>query len=271
MFLRILGFVFLLILALAGWGYANSAADPVLHRIEVTMQDWPAETGPLRVALLSDLHVQGPDMPPERLARIVEQVNAQRPDMILIAGDIAGDRELSTRQYSDAELAAPLGKLLAPLGTFVVFGNHDHSRDVTKLRAALEAVGVRVLSDEATPVGVVTLLGIDDGLTGHSNLKRVIATGKSIRGPAIALVHSAEVGPRLPRNVSVVLGGHTHCGQIMIPGRDNFDLPGKGRFLCGAYVDRGRAIIVTGGLGTSLLPLRFGAPPDWWMITLRGR
>jgi predicted MPP superfamily phosphohydrolase len=205
------------------------------------------------------------------LARIVGQVNAQRPDLILIAGDIAGDRELSTRQYSDAELAAPLGKLLAPLGTFVVFGNHDHSRDVKKLRAALAAAGVRVLSDEATRVGVVTLLGIDDGLTGHSNLKQVIALGKRITGPAIGLVHSAEVATRLPKGISVVLGGHTHCGQIMVPFRDHLDLPGKGRFRCGAYLDRGRAVIVTGGLGTSLLPLRFGAPPDWWMITLKGR
>ncbi|MDF7776858.1 metallophosphoesterase [Sphingomonas sp. AOB5] len=271
MFLRMLGFVFLVILVLAGWGYANSLADPVLRRITVKMQDWPEGTAPLRVALLSDLHMQGPDMPPERMARIVEQVNAQHPDLILIAGDITGDRGLSTRQYPDAELAAPLARLLAPLGVYAVLGNHDYSRDATKLEAALTAAGVRVLDDEAVKVGVLTLVGMGDGLTGHGNLKHVIDLGKRAKGPAILLVHGPEVAPRLPRTLSVVMGGHTHCGQIMFPGRDQLGLPGNGRFPCGAYVDRGRAVIVTGGLGTSILPLRFGAPPDWWMITLGGR
>src|ERR1043165_5090784 len=88
---------FLLILAallilLLGWCYWGAIADPTIREARVDLPGFPAGQAPVRVALLSDLHVQGPDMPPERLALIVEQVNAQRPDLVLIAGDFIGDR-----------------------------------------------------------------------------------------------------------------------------------------------------------------------------------
>src|SRR5436853_3546488 len=121
-FLLVLAALLILLLC---WSYWSAIADPEVREARVELPGFPAGQAPVRVALLSDLHVQGPDMPPERVARIVAQVNAQRPDLILIAGDVAGDRALS-RQYSTAESVAPLAGLRARLGTIAVLGNHDY-------------------------------------------------------------------------------------------------------------------------------------------------
>src|ERR1700742_1912237 len=123
---RLLGFVFLVAAVLFVWGFLNTQADPMMRRGTVHMAEWPQHAAPLRIALISDVHAQSPTMPVDRVARIVAQVNAEHPDLILLAGDYVGDATLSTRYYSDAEIAAPLGKLSAPLGTWAVLGNHDH-------------------------------------------------------------------------------------------------------------------------------------------------
>ena len=85
-----------LLLLLLGWCYWSAIVDPVVRRATVALPTYPAGQPPLKVALIADIHVQGPDMPPDRLGRIVEQVNAERPDLVLIAGDIIGDRTIST-------------------------------------------------------------------------------------------------------------------------------------------------------------------------------
>src|SRR6218665_2495349 len=117
-----------LLILLLGWCYWSAISEPRVREARVGLPGYPAGQAPVRVALLSDLHVQGPDMPPERLARIVEQVNAHNPDLVLIAGDFAGDRMLSTRHYTDVETVAPLAGLRARLGTIAVLGNHDYWR-----------------------------------------------------------------------------------------------------------------------------------------------
>jgi predicted MPP superfamily phosphohydrolase len=74
----------------------------------------------------------------------------------------------------------------------------------------------------------------------------------------------------LGRHFPIVLAGHTHCGQIVLPLYGAIETGSKygNRYLCGVIREHGRAVVVTGGIGTSLLPFRFGAPPDWWLVTL---
>src|SRR3569623_150396 len=100
------------VLALLGWCYWTAIADPVVREADVALPDWPAGAPPLRALLMSDLHVAGPDTPPERLARIVAQANALRPDIGFIAGDFLGDGAFST-SFSPDEAIAPLAGLLA--------------------------------------------------------------------------------------------------------------------------------------------------------------
>jgi uncharacterized protein len=270
--LRLTGFVLLVVVGLGLWGFLNTQADPVMRRATVHMSEWPAHAAPLRIALISDVHVQAPSMSVERVARIVAEVNAQHPDLILLAGDYVGDGRLATRDYTDAEIAAPLGKLLAPLGTWAVMGNHDHWRDKASIGKALAAVGIHVLTNSAARVGVLTLAGADDMFSRHADAAAVDRAAAALPGPTLLFTHSPDLVPRLSRRFGLVLAGHTHCGQIVLPfyGQVASASQYGDRYRCGLIHEDGRSIFVTAGLGTSVLPLRFGAAPDWWLITVGG-
>mgnify|MGYP003576078220 CR=1 FL=1 len=267
---RVLAVLLLLALAVPILGYRNATVDPIVRRANVAFQSWPANTPPIRVALLTDLHVQGPDLSPERMARIAEQVNAQKPDLILIAGDFSGDRTLRTRLYSEAEIAASLKGLKAPLGVYAVLGNHDHWRDGAAMRRAVEAAGIPVLANQAVRAGPLTIAGADDIHTGNTDVAALTRAAAALPGPTVVLSHSPDIVPLLPPQLGVVLAGHTHCGQIVLPLVGYLATTSRygERYACGMIRDRGRTTIVSAGIGTSVLPFRFGAPPDFWMISL---
>jgi predicted MPP superfamily phosphohydrolase len=269
--LRALGVILIALLALAGWCYFNILADPIVRRTTVAVPGWPAGAAPLRVALISDVHVQGPDMPPERVARIVEQVNAQHPDIVLLAGDFVGDRLLGTRDYSDAEIAEPLGRLSAPLGVYAVLGNHDYtSRGFPRMWEALERVGIRVLDNRVRRVGPLTLAGIGDAHSHHAAVPAVVQAVARMPGPILAFTHSPDSIPWLPPQFGVVLAGHTHCGQIVLPWYGQLASASRygDRFRCGVIREGRRTIVVGAGWGASVVPFRLGAPPDWWLVTI---
>jgi predicted MPP superfamily phosphohydrolase len=267
---RALAVLLLLALAVPVLGYVNATADPVVRHANVGFQSWPAGAPPVRVALLADLHIQGPDLSPERMARIAAQVNAQRPDLILIAGDFSGDRTLRTRLYSEQEIADALKSLKAPLGVYAVLGNHDHWRNGPAMQRAVTAAGIPVLANQAVRTGPITLAGVDDIHTRNADIEALARSAAALPGPAVVLSHSPDVAPLLPPRFGLVLAGHTHCGQIVLPliGRIATASRYGERYACGMVREPGRTTIVSAGIGTSVLPFRFGAPPDFWMVTL---
>ena len=267
---RVLAVLLLLALAVPVLGYVNATAGPVVRRANVAFQRWPADTPPVRVALLADLHIQGPDLSPERMARIAAQVNAQRPDLILIAGDFSGDRALRTRLYSEAEIAASLKSLKAPLGVYAVLGNHDHWRDGPAMQRAVTAAGIPVLANRAVRAGPLTIAGIDDIHTRNADVEGLVRSTAALPGPTVVLSHSPDIVPLLPPRFGLVLAGHTHCGQIVLPLIGRFATASRygERYACGMVREAGRTTIVSAGIGSSVLPLRFGAPPDFWIVTM---
>jgi predicted MPP superfamily phosphohydrolase len=268
--MRLLLLLLVIGIALAGFGYWTAAQDPVVREARVGVRGWPKGQRPLRLLLLSDIHVQGPDMRPERLLRIVEQANALAPDLVLLAGDFIGDRELRTRSYSAQEMAAPLAALKAPLGRFAVLGNHDHWNNAPAVHAALTGVGIRVLVNEAVRVGPLALGGVDDDHTSRSDLGRTLVAMQMAGGVPVLLSHSPDPFPALPEDVPLMLAGHTHCGQIRLPGVGPLATASRHgkRYACGRIDEKGRTLIVSAGLGTSVLPFRIGAVPDMWLIEL---
>lgn len=270
---KLLGFLLLAsaaaLLALA-WMYAIATREPVVHRATLAMSDWPLGARPIRVALLSDIHVAGPDMPPERLSRIVEQVNRLRPDIILLAGDFVSDKRVATRRFAAGDGLAPLRRLSAPLGTWAVLGNHDHWRNAAESRRALQSANVRILDNDAATVGPLRLGGVDDDFTGNADVARTVLRMRAGPGSKLLLTHSPDVAPRVPPDVTLVVAGHTHCGQIRLPiaGALSYESNFGDRYGCGLVVEGLRRVVITAGLGTSVLPIRFGAPPDMWLLTL---
>ena len=255
------------------FGYFEAVSDPVERQADLAVPGIAPGTGPYRVALLSDIHFGNHAMGPARLTRIVTQINAATPDLIVIVGDFVNGKHRQP-DTDPRGLVAPLAKLRARDGVLAVLGNHDHWTDAAAVRTALAAAGIEVLSNQVAARGPLVLLGIDDYISGHADVAAVIAAARGRSGAVVALSHSPDIVPELPGEVSLVLAGHTHCGQIVLPLIGALAPVSGGHFYdplyeCGLIRLNGRTVVVTGGLGSGSVPLRIGAPSDWWLLTLR--
>jgi predicted MPP superfamily phosphohydrolase len=269
-----LGLLMLVLLGLAGfaWGYSTATRDPVVRSATVAFPNWPQGAPPLTAVLISDIHVIAPDMPPKRVERIVGQIDALKPDIVFIAGDFVSDRTLATRHYPASALVAPLSKLRPMLGTFAVLGNHDHWRDPAEVRRALHQAGIRVLNNNAAQAGPLVVGGLDDSFTDHAKLWPTLKRMRRLAGPRILVSHTPDPFAWVPGDVPLMLAGHTHCGQVSLPlvgPLMTASVYGR-RFACGLIRQGGKTLIVTAGLGASNLPIRIGAVPDLWLLTLGG-
>ncbi|WP_088310089.1 metallophosphoesterase [Novosphingobium sp. B 225] len=250
--------------------WRDTMADPQLREARVILRGMPQSSASLRLLVMSDLHVAGPDMPPARIARIVAQINALQPDLVLIAGDLVSDRRLATRYYSLHDAITPLAGLTPRLGTYAVLGNHDHWRNAAEARSELIASGVTVLDNTAVRVGPLAIGGLDDDFTHHADIPAMMANIRRVGGAPVVISHSPDPFPDLPAEVPLMLAGHTHCGQISLPligPPAAMSRYGK-RYACGRIDENGRTLFVTAGLGTSVLPFRFGVRPDIWLVTV---
>lgn len=271
--MRWLSLFLLIVLAILAHGYAEAIRMPVVHRAVLAMPEWPAGAPPMRVVLISDLHVIGPDTPPGRLAMVVDRINALQPDLVLIAGDFLSYRDIATNHYSPVQSVAPLARLHAPLGAVAVLGNHDYDvRGKTVLPPFLARVGVTLLRNQAVRRGALTIAGGDDFHPGQFIPSAIDAAADALPGPRVLLTHSPDPAVPLGGRYPVVLAGHTHCGQIVLPFY-GAGYPGSTygeRYRCGLIRRGGRVFVVTGGIGTSVVPFRWGAPPDVWLLTFSG-
>jgi uncharacterized protein len=248
--------------------YWTAVREPVVRTARIAVAGWPAGERPLRLLLISDVHVGGPDMPPARLGRIVAQINRLAPDIVLIAGDLVTDKRLATRYYSHEQAVAPLAGLRPRLATVAVLGNHDHWRDAPAARRALARAGIRLLENDAVQLGPVAVGGLDDDFTDRADLPATLAALKGLEGPKLILSHSPDPFADPAPGTFLMLAGHTHCGQIAPPliGPLSTMSDYGDRYACGMVREGGRTLVVTAGLGTSGIPLRLGAVPDMWLV-----
>jgi uncharacterized protein len=269
-FARLVLLVIVAAVLIVARGYWNATRDPIVRRANVAVADWPKDAPPFKVLLISDIHVAGPDMPPSRLTEIIGKLNALNPDMVAIAGDLISEKRIATSLYTPDEIAAVLAKLKSPQGTVIALGNHDNWADAPAFQRALTARGMTVLENEAVLRGPFILGGVGDHFSKHDDtagtFEKMAALGTA---PQIVLTHSPDIIPQMPRRVAAVLAGHTHCGQIALPfyGPVSYVSDYGSRFGCGDITDNGQRVFVGAGLGTSILWLRYGAPPDVWLIT----
>jgi predicted MPP superfamily phosphohydrolase len=260
-------------------GLSGAIATPEVRRLDVRLPGWPHGQAPLRVALLADIHLGNRAMDAERLNSIIDSVNGTHPDLVLIAGDfiVGHDREGATVRA--AQLQQPLSRLRAPMGVIAVLGNHDHWTDPGAVQSALIRAGISVLTNRAVRRGPLAVIGVDDAFSHHDDITAAISSWKRIGGTPILLTHTPDLVHRLGREVPLVMAGHTHCGQVVLPWigppvtrsplqhwRTLYDP----RYRCGVIRDFGRIVVVTAGLGSGTSPIRIGAPPDWWLIRLSG-
>ena len=259
-------------------GMANARSKPIMRQIMLQLPDLAKGSPPTRIALLGDIHLGNQGMEPARLADIVDQVNASHPDLILLAGDFVTGHDAQGAAERAAGLTRPLARLRAPLGVVAVLGNHDHWTAPGAVREALNKAGIVVLENQAVRRGSFAVIGVGDRFSGHDDLPSSLAAGHNAGGIPIVLTHSPDVVPDLPANLPLVLAGHTHCGQVVLPWigpllmrapKDHWRQLYNPRYRCGIVRDGARTTIVTAGVGSGTSPVRIGAMPDWWLITLQ--
>lgn len=260
-------------------GASNARATPVVRHATIRVRGYPPTATSVRIALLSDLHLGNRAMDAHRLASIVGQVNAARPDLIVVAGDFVAGHDDHGAGPRAADLTAPLQALHAPLGVVAVLGNHDYWTAPSAVRNALERAGVQVLENQAVRRGPFAVTGIGDRFSGHDDINAAVESARAIGGVPLVLTHSPDLVRDLPNDLPLVLAGHTHCGQIVLPGnsplitrspRERWRRLYDPRYRCGVIWEGGRTMIVTAGLGSGTVPIRMGAMPDWWFVTVSG-
>ncbi|MDB5680499.1 MAG: hypothetical protein JWO16_304 [Sphingomonas bacterium] len=261
-----------LLLALAGIGlfvfaFAEARRDPVVRTATLSLPGWPAGAKPVRAVLISDVHIGSLAMDAARLNRIVEQIDALKPDIVFIAGDMIFGHEAKSAAKLGEAMVAPLSRLRAPFGVVAMLGNHDNWTGASAVRKQFGRAGITVLENQAIVRGPLAIGVIGDSFTSYSNIPATLAALQPLAGGRLFLTHSPSITPLLPDG-SVLLAGHTHCGQVRIfgwsPGRQPYDK----RYRCGIIREGKRIVVVTAGLGTSGPSLRLGAPPDLWLLTL---
>ena len=261
-----------ILLAAALWGFWLEPASLRVREIDLPLH-WPYSR-PLRVAVLSDLHVGAPYYGLDRLDEVVARTNAARPDLICILGDVVTLGVIGGRSVPPEPIAAVLGKLRAPGGVVAVLGNHDRKYDGPRVRQALFASGIRVIEDSAvrlpTPSGPIWVAGLSDLWTGPHDLTRALGAVTDSLSPVILITHNPDIFPTVPTRVMLTLAGHTHGGQVRLPliGAPIVPSAFGQRFAAGHVVEGGRHLFVSTGIGTSDIPIRFGVPPTIFVLTI---
>lgn len=247
---------------------------------------WP-EGVTLRIAALADIHAGEPYMTLSRIEEIVDATNALRPDLVVLLGDYPASHPFLTAAVPMPEVAKILSGLRGRHGVFAILGNHDWWEDpqtqavrggTPRIRRHFEAQNLPVLDNDAVRLTVdghpVWLLGLGDQLAfrrlgrGVDDLAGTVAKVGD-EGPAILLAHEPDIFPKVPSRIGLTLSGHTHGGQVRAFGYSPL-VPSRygNRYAYGHVVEDGRHLIVSGGLGTSKVPVRLGVPPEIVLIEL---
>jgi predicted MPP superfamily phosphohydrolase len=261
---------------LGGWAFWLEPASLRVVEERITL---PRRLGaPLRIAILTDLHIGSPFNGMHKLRDVVERTNASKPDVICILGDLLSNGPRGARSerpgfIGPEQVASELAKLRAPLGVFGVLGNHDNWLDHDRVAAALENNGVRLLEDKAerieTAAGSIWLAGVSDYWTRSHDIAAALA-GINDAAPIILMTHNPDLFPDVPDRVSLTLAGHTHGGQVRFPIVGTLVVPSRFgvRFTAGHIMEGGRHLFVATGIGTSILPVRFRVPPAIAVLTI---
>lgn len=278
----------------AGIGVYAGAIEPGLllrtTHYQPTLPNWPINY-PLKIAVIADIHACEPGMPASRIHQICLKANALNPDITVILGDFNAGHSFVSRAVVPEEWSEVLSDLKAPLGVYAILGNHDWWHGPLPGTAGLHGEGVRRGLARANiellenDVKFIQHMGRSFWLAGLGdqmayNLKNGHFKGvDDLNGtlgkittsdPVILLAHEPMVFNKVPSRVSLTLCGHTHGGQINLPfigapiAQTRF---GKGH-IYGHVIEDDRHMIISAGLGTSIIPFRFLCPPELVLVTI---
>jgi predicted MPP superfamily phosphohydrolase len=257
---RLLFLLLAAVVAFFGFGLHAAWRDPVVARYRLNVAGLQR---PLRIVQLSDSHVGSPVMPAARLEGVVGTINALRPDLVVLTGDYVGGPRVDT-----TAALAPFARLQAPMGVLAVLGNND---DRAPTSAGMASAGVRLLVGDRVDLPLLSVVGAAS-MTGGSPAVEAMrrAVRRSPAGkPLLVIVHEPSFFRFLPPRPAIMIAGHTHGGQVRLPiiGSWSPD-PYIAHYPRGVFERGAHRLVVSSGLGTSILPIRIGVPPEIVELTL---
>lgn len=291
--LKLLGTGFLALAATATYPFVEVFGRPIIRQYAFSPRGWTPGLK-LRAAVLADIHACEPWMTISRIDSICRQAMDLEPDIILLLGDYVSSMNLVTGQVHSSEWSKSLSALKAPLGVHAILGNHDYWDDLTYQRdqaaapyvvKALRNAGISTHVNEAIRLekdgNGFWVAGLGDQLAllprkaygrrrmqGIDDLDATLAKITD-EAPVIMMAHEPDIFPNMSPRVSLTLSGHTHGGQLNFFGWRPFPASRGSRvYPAGYFSVDGRELIVSRGLGCSVLPLRIGSYPEILLLEL---
>jgi len=237
-----------------------------IEKITFPIKNLPVPFEDFRIVHISDVHIKRFG---RREKKVVEAVNDLNPDALFITGDVVS-------RHVPEEVEKFLWGIKAKYGKWAVLGNREHECCLTgeKVKRCYEKYGVTLLINENDRLYIkesfIGVIGVDDPFTLHDNLIRAL-DGLPENSPRVLLSHSPGiVNEACERGISLVLSGHTHGGQIALPGIGSLMRPREwSGYVAGKYRKNGTQIYVNRGIGTSTIPLRLFCPSEIALIRLK--
>lgn len=255
----------------AGGAYA-SLWEP--HQLDITrrtlaLPSLPKAFDGMKVVQFSDLHL-GFHTGAKDVARVVQAIQNEKPDMICFTGDMVDGNTEDMRAAIQ-----PFTELIAPLGLFSILGNHDY-KDVETLISMEEEAGFQVLRNTAVKLrrdgAVIAVAGLDDAFWGQPDPAAVIQDLPDGMFKLLLMHEPDYADTTAAHSFHLQLSGHSHGGQIRLPWMGEvITPPGAKRYVQGLYTigSRGMLLYVNRGIGTTQLPFRFLCKPELTVLTLR--
>jgi len=259
-------------LILLGYAVLVEPAQLKIRHVEFVSNKYGGSD--VRIALVTDIHINGLHVPPRRVLKIVDAVNAQNPDIVLLPGDFISGHEKAERRSPKFNENIALGlfhlqDLSAP--AFATIGNHDAWWQASRVTAHLEDADVMVLENMAVMVRDFCIVGLSDFMTAAPDRSAYDSCPSD--APPLVFTHSPDAWESFRNDTVLAFAGHTHGGQVNLPivGRRVNAISLGREHSYGFSKVGGVDMFVSAGVGTSMLPIRFRAPPEIVIITLRAR
>lgn len=273
-----------LITATLAYAYFIEPKRLVTTEAALAVPNFSAKLNGLKIVAISDIHGGSNAVTEAKLREIVARANEQRPDLIVLLGDYVSERKfdrgaLNKPEGTDrtelrmpvATIADGLAGFKAKYGTYAVIGNHDWWHNEASIRREFERVGIVVIENEVVPIDIggetLNLWAIED-LWKHRRVpvpEKITTETRNI----IAITHNPDSLLKVPGNISLMLAGHSHGGQVSFPFFGPMAWVNDRRFMKGEAVADGKHVFVTSGIGCTGPQIRFGVPPEIAVVTLR--
>ena len=246
----------------------------IVHKVTLKLNNWDKKHDNLKIAIISDIHFGAPFINAEKLEKIVQLTNKEKPDLILLPGDFVSHGVIGGKFVKPELVADILSKLKSKYPMIAVLGNNDWGYNGKKVTLALENKKIIVLENNAKELVIngkpLWIAGVADLTKRFPDINKALSKIKD-KTPVLLLSHNPDVFPFVPNRVNLTISGHTHGGQVNLPVLGRLIVPsGFGdRYAFGHIHENNKDLFVSTGIGTSTIPVRFGVLPEIVILTIK--